>query len=81
MPVFVYHRHLLYNIVDVLVIQFNNAIHLRPVGRRVMMLYLELFTELSDHYVLRNMEGQIVGYNRGTFAPGISLRQYDALDY
>ena len=52
MPVFVCHRHLLYNFLDVLVSRFNNAIHLRPVGRIIMMLYLELFTELNDYYVV-----------------------------
>ena len=52
MPVFVCHRHLLYNLLVVLVSRFNSAIHLGPVGRRVMMLYLELFTQLSDHCVV-----------------------------
>ena len=52
MPVFVCHRHLMYNFLDVLVSRFNNTIHLRSVGRRVVMLYLELFTELSDHCVV-----------------------------
>ena len=52
MPVFVCHRHLLHNLLDVLVSCFNSPIHLRPVGRRIMTLYLELFAELSDHRVV-----------------------------
>ena len=52
MPVFICHRHLLHNLLDILVSCFNSAIHLRPVGRRIMMLYLELFTELDDHCVV-----------------------------
>ena len=52
MPVFVCHRHLLHNLLDVLVSRFNNAIHLRPVGRRVMMLYLELLAKLGDHLII-----------------------------
>ena len=42
----------MYNLLDVFVSCFNNAIHLRPVRRRIMVLYLELFTELGDHCVV-----------------------------
>ena len=53
MPVFVCHYHLLYDPFDVLVCSFDNAIHLRPVGRRVMMLDHELRAELGDHSVIK----------------------------
>ena len=52
MLVFICHCHLLYNLLDVLVSYFNRTIHIRPGGRRDMMLYLELFTELGDHCVV-----------------------------
>ena len=52
MLVFICHRYLLYNLLDVFVSYFDSAIHLRPVGRRIMVLYLELFIELSDHCVV-----------------------------
>ena len=42
----------MYTLLDVLVSCFNNPIHLRPVGRRVMMLYIELLAELSDHCIV-----------------------------
>ena len=53
MPVFVRHRHLLYDLFDVLISSFNSAVHHRPVGRRVMMLDLELCVELSDHGIVK----------------------------
>ena len=52
MSVFVCHRHLLYNFLDVLVSNLHIAIHLRPVRVRIMMLDLELLTELGDHRVV-----------------------------
>ena len=51
-PVFVCHRHLLHNLLNVLISRFNSPIHLRPVRRRVVMLYLELFTEFGDHLII-----------------------------
>ena len=32
--------------------RFYNPIHLQPVRRKVMMMYLELFAELGDHCVI-----------------------------
>ena len=52
MLVFVCHCHLLHNLLDVLISCFNSPIHLRPVRRRVVMLYLELFIELGDHCIV-----------------------------
>ena len=52
MPVLVGHCHFLYDLLDVFVSGFYNAIHLQPVRRRVMMLDLEFLTELSDHNVV-----------------------------
>ena len=47
------HRHLLYDLLDVLISSLYNAIHLRPVRRRVIMLDLELCAELGDHSVIK----------------------------
>ena len=52
MPISVCHRHLLHNLLDVLISRFDSSIHLRPVGRRFMVLYLELFAEFGDHRVV-----------------------------
>ena len=52
MAVFVRHRHLLYNFLYVLVSRFDSVIHLWPIGRKVMMLYLELLAKLGDHRVI-----------------------------
>ena len=52
MPVFVSDCHFLNDLLHVLVSRFNGAVHLQPVGRRVMMMYLELFTEIGDHCVV-----------------------------
>ena len=51
MPVFVCHCHLLYAFLNVLVSSLHNAIHLRPVRERIMMLDLDLFTEFGDHRI------------------------------
>ena len=42
----------MYNLLDILVSYLNSAIHLQPVGRIVMMMYLEFLTEFSDHRVI-----------------------------
>ena len=53
MPVFVGHRHLLHNLLDVLISHFNNLIYLRPVRRGVVLLYLKLLAELGDHCIVK----------------------------
>ena len=42
----------MYDLLDVLVSIFNSVVNLMPVGRRVMILYLDLFTEFGDHRVI-----------------------------
>ena len=44
--------HLLHNFLDIFIGCLYNPIHLRPVGRRIVVLSLELFTEFSDHFVV-----------------------------
>ena len=41
-----------YDLLDVFISGLYNAIHLRPVKRRVMMLNLELCAELGDHGII-----------------------------
>ena len=53
MPVFVCHCHLLYDLLDVFISSLYSAIHLRSVRRRVMILNLELCTELGDHSIIK----------------------------
>ena len=52
MAVFVCDCHFLYDLFDILICGFDNTIYLRSVRRRIMVLYLELFTELGDHCVV-----------------------------
>ena len=52
MPVLVGHCHFLYDLLDVFIIGFYNAIHLWSIRRRVMMLDLELHAELDDHSII-----------------------------
>src|ERR1051325_11642865 len=52
MPILVRHRHLLFNLLNVLVGGFHCAIHLRSIRRRVVMLDLELRAEFGDHFVV-----------------------------
>ena len=52
MPVFVCHRRLLYDLLDVFIGGLYNSIHLRLVRRRVMMLNLELCAKLGDHNII-----------------------------
>ena len=52
MSIFICHRHLLDDLLDIFISSFYNAIHLWSVGRRVMMLDFELRAELSDHSVV-----------------------------
>ena len=52
MPVFVCHRYLLYDFLNILVSVLHNAIHLWSVMGRIVMLDLELFTEFSDHRIV-----------------------------
>ena len=52
MPVFICHCHLIYDLLDVLISSFYNAIHLRPIRRRVMMLDLKLRAKLGNHSVI-----------------------------
>ena len=42
-----------YKVKAILISSYNSPIHLRPIRRRVVMLYLELFAELRDHRLLR----------------------------
>ena len=51
MPVFVYHRLLLYDFLNVLVSSLHKVIHLWLVKGRIMTLDLELFTEFGDHRI------------------------------
>ena len=53
MPFFIGHNHLLHNLLYIIVGSFHCVIHLRSVWRRVMVLYLELLAELSDHLVVK----------------------------
>src|ERR1044072_4364386 len=52
MPILVSYCHLLYNPLNVLVGGFHCAIHLRPIGRGVVMLDLELHAEFGDYFVV-----------------------------
>ena len=52
MPVFACDFHFLYDLFNVLIRGFYSPIHLRSVRRRIMVLYLELFAELSDHLIV-----------------------------
>ena len=52
MPVFACHRYLLYDFPNILVSSLHNAIHLRLVRGRIMMLDLELFTESGDYCIV-----------------------------
>ena len=51
MLVFVCHRHILYDLFDIFISSFYNAIHLCPVRGRVMP-DLELRAELDDHSII-----------------------------
>ena len=51
-PIFVSDNHFMDDLFDFLISSFNSPIHLRSVRRRVVMLNLELFTELSDYQVV-----------------------------
>ena len=84
MPIFVRHCHLLHNILDILISYFYSSIHLRPDGRRVVVLCLELLAELSDHLVVKI--GTIVCND--PFRDAVSIDQvmpnescYDVLGY
>ena len=46
------HHHLLYDFLDVLICCLYSPIHLRSVRRRVVVVYLKLLAELSDHLVI-----------------------------
>ena len=52
MPICIRHRHLLYNLLDVLISGFHCVIHLRSIRRRVMALDLEMYAEFHDHSVV-----------------------------
>ena len=52
-------HHLLYNLLNVFIVLFNNAVHLRSVRGRVMMLDFERLTKLLHHLVIQI--GPIVG--------------------
>ena len=49
MPIFICYNHFLNNLLDVFVCSFNSPIHLRSVGRRIMMCNLEVFTKGFNH--------------------------------
>ena len=53
MSVFVCHRHLLYNLLNVLIGGFHCAIHLWSIHRRIVVLNLELRPEFPDHSVVK----------------------------
>ena len=40
------------NLLDIFISRFYSPIHLRPIRRRVLMLYLELFAEFGDHLIV-----------------------------
>ena len=42
----------LYDLLDVLICGFDNAIHLRPVRGRIMVLDLELHAQCGDHIIV-----------------------------
>ena len=84
MPIFVCHCHLLHNLFDVLISCFNGPIHLRPVGRRVVMLYLELLAELSDHLVVdigTTVRNDPLGYTISTDQIVSDKPRHDVLGY
>ena len=45
------YRHLLYNLLDILIGGFHCTIHLRSIRRRVVMLDLKGLTKLLHHFV------------------------------
>ena len=53
MLVFVFDCHFLYDLFNVLICGFDNTIHLRPVGGRIVMLNLELLAQGGDHSVIQ----------------------------
>ena len=52
MSIFIGHCHLMHNLLDIFIRCFYSPIHLRSVRRRVVVPYLKLLTELSDHLVI-----------------------------
>ena len=52
MPVLVDDCHFLYDLFDVLICGFDNAIHLWPVRGRIMVLDLELHAQCGDHSIV-----------------------------
>ena len=51
MRILICHCHLLYDLLEILIGSFHCAIHLWPIWRRVVMLYLELRAGFGDHLV------------------------------
>ena len=52
MPVFIDYCHFLYDLLYILIGGLHNAIHLRPVMRRNIMLDLKLRIEFGDHSII-----------------------------
>lgn len=53
MQVLIGNNQLLHDFLNILICRFNNPIHLRSVGRRVVMFNLEDFTKFFHHLVVQ----------------------------